>query len=297
MLSSEYSFEHAVTTKQFFNALRAHVVRSRTATTVVFLGLYNANEFDIDALPEAEEIISDYLVNATRKSDFVFKFSDQSQWFIVLTQTGEREAAAFLRRLYMSIKNKGIPSLENHKPLFSASVAEIGNDEGTFEELIADGMSVLAESLGKGPEQIEYISTYKKRPLEKIRVSILEENSIFRNVLYRAIENLDLDHFETEIKEFRDGYEFLESGWYLSSHTHLIIMNDVLPRQSGLDVLHKLRMMPNNQKFIIFMMTKGSTEEDMIYAFESGADNYFVKPFNLRLLEVEIKRTFERLWS
>lgn len=297
MLSSEYSFEHAVTTKQFFNALRAHVVRSRTTITVVFLGLYNANEFDIDTLPEAEEIISDYLVNATRKSDFVFKFSGQSQWFIILTQTGEREAAAFLRRLFMSIKNNGIPSLENHEPLFSASVAEIGNDEGTFEELIADGISVLAESLSKGPAQIEYISTYKKRPLEKIRVSILEENPIFRNVLYRAIVNLDLDHFETEIKEFRDGYDFLESGWYLSSHTHLIIMNDILPRQSGLDVLHKLRMMPNNQKFIIFMMTKGSTEEDMIYAFESGADNYFVKPFNLRLLEVEIKRTFERLWS
>ncbi|MGI6508409.1 MAG: hypothetical protein ACOX4A_08535 [Saccharofermentanales bacterium] len=59
---------------------------------------------------------------------------------------------------------------------------------------------------------------------------------------------MDLGHFEAEIKVFQDGYEFLESTWYLSSHTHLIIMNDILPRQSGLDVLHKVRMMPNNQK-------------------------------------------------
>jgi len=39
---------------------------------------------------------------------------------------------------------------------------KIGNDEGTFEELLAEGMLVLEESLIKGPEQIEYITTFKK---------------------------------------------------------------------------------------------------------------------------------------
>jgi DNA-binding response OmpR family regulator len=125
----------------------------------------------------------------------------------------------------------------------------------------------------------------------------LEENAIFRNALYRTIDNINLDNFEVEIKEFEDGYEFLESNWYLSNQTHLIIMNDILPRQSGLDVLHRIRALPNNKRFIVFMMSKRSSEEDMIYAYESGADNYYIKPFNLRLLEVEIKRTFERLWS
>ena len=99
----------------------------------------------------------------------------------------------------------------------------------------------------------------------------MEENDIFRNALYRTIDNLNFDNFETEIKEFQDGYEFLESNWHLSSHTHLIIMNDILPRQSGLDVLHKIRMLPNNKRFIVFIMTKRSSEEDMIYAYESGA--------------------------
>jgi DNA-binding response OmpR family regulator len=45
------------------------------------------------------------------------------------------------------------------------------------------------------------------------------------------------------------------------------------------------------------MMTKRSSEEDMIYAYESGVDSYFIKPFNLRLLEIEVKRTFERLYT
>ncbi|MGI6071573.1 MAG: response regulator [Lachnospiraceae bacterium] len=296
-MDNEYSFEHGVTTKHFFNALRAHAVRLRMASTVVFLGLCDAEKCNIEAIPEAEKKVTDFLVNETRTSDLVVKFRGQTRWLIILSQTDKRSAAAFLRRLYMKVKNKGIPALEGHEILFSASVAEIGNDEGTFEELMAEGMLFLTKSLKKGPEQIEYIDTFKKRPLQKIRISILEDNAIFRNVLYRTLENLDLEYFEAEIKEFQDGYEFLQSNWYRSAHTHLIIMNDILPRQSGLDVLHKIRMLPNNRRFIIFMMTKRNSEEDMIYAYESGVDNFLVKPFNLHLLKVEIKRTFERLWS
>ncbi|HHW94497.1 MAG TPA: response regulator [Mogibacterium sp.] len=293
---SKYSYGHTVT-KQIINALKAHVVRSRTAIAAVFLGVYNESEFDVERLPETLEKITVFLKNETRNTDMVFSFAGKLKWLIILSQSGEREATAFLRRLYVSVKNNDILDLENQEILFSASVAEIGNDEGSFEKLVTEGTLALTESLSKGPEQIEYVTTFKKRPLETVKVSILEENDVFRKVLYRTIENLNLNNFETEIKEFQDGYEFLESDWYFSSHTHLIIMNDILPRQSGLDVLHKIRMLPNNKKFIVFMMTKRSSEEDMIYAYESGADNYFIKPFNLRLLEVEIKRTLERLWT
>ncbi len=296
MISEYSSFEHSVSTKQIFNALRAHVIRSRAAITVVFLGLYGGSDTASFEMPDTENITV-FLTNETRKSDFVFKFSNHPVWFLVLAQSGEREAAAFLRRLFGKAKTKGIPTLNNQKLLFSASVAEIGNDEGTFEELISAGALALKASLSKGPEKIEYIASFKKRPSEKVRVSILEENAIYRDVLYRTLDNLDLGHFELEIKEFQDGYEFLESKWYLSSHTHLILMNDILPRQSGLDVLHEIRRLPNNNRIIVFMMTKRSSEEDMIYAYESGVDSYFVKPFNLRLLEIEVKRTFERLYT
>ncbi|MGI6349019.1 MAG: response regulator [Eubacteriaceae bacterium] len=295
-MSSKHTFEQSIT-KQIFNTLREHVIRSRTTITVVFLGLYNENELHVDEAPNIKENITVFLKNEARKSDFVFESSRQPKWFIILSSSGEKEAAAFLRRLFMTAKNKGIPALENHKILFSASVAEIANNEGTFEELMSKGVSTLAGSLSKGPEQIEYISDFKKRPSEKIRISILDENAIFRRVLYHTLKNLNLEYFETEVKEFQDGYEFLESDWYHSSHTHLIIMNDILPRQSGLDVLHKIRMLPNNRRFIVFVMSKRNSQEDIIYAYESGADNYLIKPFNLRLLEIEIKRTFERLWT
>lgn len=105
------------------------------------MGLYDENEFDIEEMPETEEKITVFLKNTIRKSDFVFKFTGQTKWFIILSQSCEREATAFLRRLYILVKDKGIPTLEKYKPLFSASMAETGNDEGTFEDLIVEKAS------------------------------------------------------------------------------------------------------------------------------------------------------------
>ncbi|MDR7855223.1 response regulator [Tissierella sp.] len=293
---SEYSFDQAISGR-LFNALREHVVRSRTTITAVFLGIYDETIFNTGEILDIEKKLMDFLETKIRKTDFIFKLSNQSQWFIILSQSGEKEATAFLQRLYSDIKNHGIPLLENKEISFSSSVAEIGNNDGAFEELLKDGNGFLNHSLAKGPWQIEYITAYKKRPMEKVRVSILEENEIFRNVLHTTLENLSIEDFEIDIRDFQDGYEFLQSDWYISSHTHIIIMNDILPRQNGLEVLHKIRMLPNSKRFIVYMMTKRNSEEDMIYAYESGVDNYLIKPFNLRLFEVQVKRTFKRLWT
>ena len=74
-------------------------------------------------------------------------------------------------------------------------------------------------------------------------------------------------------------------------------MSDVLPRKNGLDVLHELRDMPSEEKFTVLMMTRRNSEEDMIYAYESGTDGYLVKPFNIRLFEAQVKRILSRVWT
>ena len=62
---------------------------------------------------------------------------------------------------------------------------------------------VLEENLIKGLGRLNIYPPFKTH--EVIRVSVL--GAIFRHVLCRTLENLDLS-FETEIKEFKDGYEF-----------------------------------------------------------------------------------------
>ena len=282
---------------QFFNVLKANVVRSRMSISAIFLTVYDQTIFEEEEIDRAQKEITVFLQHSIRQTDLLYKLSNQFEWCIFLAQSGEEEANAFLQRLFSIVKSKDNLIVGKDDISFSASIAEIANQNVNFEELIIKGKDALAYSIHKGAWQIESIVNFKERKVEKIKVSILEENNIFRHVLHSSLEDLSSNQYQLDIQSFQDGYEFLQSDWYSSGHTHIIIMNDILPRKNGLDVLHAIRKLPNNKRFIIFMMTKRKTEEDMIYAYETGVDEYLVLPFNLRLFEAQVKRTLERLWA
>lgn len=270
--------------KEFFNVLKANVVRSRTTITAVFLSAAFKEEIF------QQDDLTSYLGSKIRQTDFLFELIEPNNWCIILSQSGEEEAQAFLNRLFKDSKIVSTSTLY-------ASVVEIGNNRADFEKLLEVGVGALKEVINRGGSfEVNYIQDFKEKDMEKIKISILEENEIFRRVLSSSLEKMNVDYFELEIKAFSDGYEFLKSDWYFTSHTHIIIMNDILPRKNGLEVLHTVKQLPNSQRFITFMMTKKKTEEDMLYAYEIGVDEYLIKPFNLRLFEAQIKRTFERLW-
>lgn len=270
-------------------------MRTRSTITVIYLSVNDKSIFPEEDIERAEKEITLFLQKEIRQTDIVFNMSNPFEWSMILSQSGEKEAQAFLERFYSDVQNSVIPLFKQYAATFSASIAEIGNSDVEFDDLIKMVSGSLAHE--KKEWHIEFVTDYKVKHLEKVRISILEEDEIFRNVLKKCLEDLSFDHFEIDIETFADGYSFLQSNRYLSSHTHIVIMNDILPKKNGLEVLSTLRNLPNNQKITIYMMTKRKTEEDMIYAYEHGVDQYLIKPFHLRLFEAQIKRTFERLWS
>jgi len=167
----------------------------------------------------------------------------------------------------------------------------------SFEEMLQAGKNGLAESVHAGAWHIDYLSTFKKKEVEEVKVSIVEPDEVVCRVIQQSLEQLSFDSFQLQIRSFVDGYDFLHSDWYASSHFHLIVLNDILPRKNGLDVLYTIRKLPNDQKFYIFLMTKSKSEDAIIYALESGADDYIERPFNIRLFEAKIKRVLNRLWQ
>lgn len=283
--------------ERFFNVLKATVVRSRVTMTATFLSVKDLDGLSEEDMKEAEEALTLHLENQIRQTDLLFKLSNPFEWCILLSQSREEETIAFLNRLFSNMKDAKAFSTITANPIMVASVAEIGNSKVRYEELIEKGKASLSYAGKRDAWHIDYINDFKEKAIEAVKVSILEGNEIFSNALCASLEDLAIDHFQLDIKVFKDGYEFLESNFFHSSHTHIIIMNDILPRKNGLEVLQTLRKLPNHKKFIIFMMTKRKSEADMLYAYEKGVDEYLIKPFNLRLFEAQIKRTFERLWS
>lgn len=97
-----------------------------------------------------------------------------------------------------------------------------------------------------------------------------------------------------EIREAADG----ESG--LSEATRpdadLILLDLMLPRKDGLDVLRELRLVRPSVPVII--LTARGGEDDRVRGLKLGADDYVVKPFSARELlarvEAVLRRSFGR---
>lgn len=74
----------------------------------------------------------------------------------------------------------------------------------------------------------------------------------------------------------------------------LILLDIMMPKQDGVETCRQLREIPDlNSTYIIFL-TARSEEYSEIAAFESGADDYIVKPIKPRALMSRLQALFRR---
>ncbi|HTI71555.1 MAG TPA: response regulator transcription factor [Candidatus Limnocylindria bacterium] len=85
-----------------------------------------------------------------------------------------------------------------------------------------------------------------------------------------------------------------ESGWdmILSFHYDLIILDLLLPKLDGSELLRRIRL--RDQKVPILVLTARDSTEDKVHHFEAGADDYLTKPFGFAELLVRIKALLRR---
>lgn len=50
----------------------------------------------------------------------------------------------------------------------------------------------------------------------------------------------------------------------------------------GLDVLRRIRNLPNSKQYTVLMLTGRSGEQDIAQALQLGADDYMTKPFSTK---------------
>ena len=85
-------------------------------------------------------------------------------------------------------------------------------------------------------------------------------------------------------------YECLEKTAF-----DLIILDWMLPGMNGLELLIWIRdKNPINKRAPVLFVTAKSEPEDIVRALESGADDYIVKPFDLRVLMARVQSLLRR---
>ncbi|MFV2050768.1 response regulator transcription factor, partial [Metabacillus sp. YM-086] len=124
-----------------------------------------------------------------------------------------------------------------------------------------------------------------------------DDDPIIRTMLEDLISKSKFtDGFTLDIKTFKDGMEFMEAGWHLNNKDpYLLILDGMMPRMDGLEVLQKLRSLQYQERFTVMMLTSRKSEHDISRALQLGADDYITKPFKLLELETRLGHLIKRM--
>ena len=74
----------------------------------------------------------------------------------------------------------------------------------------------------------------------------------------------------------------------------LVLLDIMLPEESGLSILEKIRKDRKTKKLPVIMLTAKGTEIDKVRGFELGADDYIPKPFGMMELVARVKALLRR---
>lgn len=123
-------------------------------------------------------------------------------------------------------------------------------------------------------------------------IYFVEDDQAIGYVIEKTIEHAGLDG-----KGFRDAASFMQA--FSQQKPDLILLDLMLPDQSGMDVLKWIRR--QDEHVPIMVLSALQSEMDKVIALDKGADDYMTKPFGVLELTSRIqaklrKQSDERKW-
>jgi len=102
--------------------------------------------------------------------------------------------------------------------------------------------------------------------------------------------NLEAEGHQVDVSA--DGEQALKMLVSPDSRFEVVVLDVMLPGKNGFEVAAELRR--KGQFVPILMLTARSRPEDVLQGFESGADDYLAKPFELKILIARINGLLRR---
>ena len=95
-----------------------------------------------------------------------------------------------------------------------------------------------------------------------------------------------------KILEAKDGEEALEVYEENKEKIDLVLLDVMMPKVDGWTVLRKIR---SESKVPVIMLTARGEEQDELFGFELGVDEYISKPFSPKILVARIQALLKRI--
>ena len=116
-------------------------------------------------------------------------------------------------------------------------------------------------------------------------ILVIEDDLSIRRGMVAALR-----HASYEVREAGDGVGGAELA--LAGDLDLVLLDLVLPRRDGLEVLRRIRS--EDPALPVIVVTARGAEEERVRGLEMGADDYVVKPFSARELLARVEAVLRR---
>jgi signal transduction histidine kinase/ligand-binding sensor domain-containing protein/DNA-binding response OmpR family regulator len=165
----------------------------------------------------------------------------------------------------------------------------LSKGEGFSEELIFPArLDSIVKSRQEGTKATQpdiSLITETAKPF----LLIVEDNSDVRNYIKDKLKK------DFRVLEAVDG----EDGWNKAidpaiGGTDLIVSDVMMPRMDGFQLCNKLKVDERTSHIPVILLTAKAASADKIEGFETGADDYIMKPFDPEELRARIKNLIEQ---
>lgn len=123
--------------------------------------------------------------------------------------------------------------------------------------------------------------------MHKIRIILIEDEEDIASLIKLQAE---LSGYKLHVEvDGLNGFNMIER-----EKPDLVILDIMLPGQSGLDVCRKMKHNPALKDIPVILISAKSEELDIILGLELGADDYVTKPFSPKVLFSRVKAVMRR---
>lgn len=273
--------------------------RNGNSFTLVLLDLDHFKKInDAYGHPGGDEVLRTFcelLLELKRDSDQFFRYGGE-EFALILPDTKAQEAVVLVDRIRASLAATDF-TVSSHDPFkvtFSAGISDYRLKE---ESLVSKADQALYQAKRNGRNLTIVYESSAKKLRRKLNIIIVDDDSLVRKLVSKQLSNWNPDEIDIHIAEYTDGFNFIESEWYRPDENYMILLDGIMPKMDGLEVLSHLRTHYPHEKIMISMLTSRTNESDIVLALKSGADDYIVKPFYAQEIVARVQRLAKRMLS